>query len=73
MPNRGMEADMWMYGEVVDGSGMIVVRAELDIVQRGDLAALHDAVLARFHRENPDTSLLTEIGQAGFTLRFGRV
>jgi hypothetical protein len=68
-----MEADMWMYGEVVDGSGMIVVRAELDIVQRGDLAALHDAVLARFHQENPDTSLLTEIGQAGFTLRFGRV
>ncbi len=62
---------MWMYAEVIDASGAVVVRAEGEVSETGDLAGLVGLVVDRFRRSNPDQSLMTDIGQAVSTIRLG--
>ncbi len=62
---------MWMYAEVIDASGAVLVRAEGEVSDDEDLAGLMELVVARFRRSHPDQSLMLDIGQAGSTIRFG--
>ncbi len=62
---------MWMYAEVNNASGAVVVRAEGEVSDDEDLAGLMELVVARFRRSHPDQSLTTDIGQAGSTIHFG--
>ena len=62
---------MWMYAEVINASGAVVVRAEGEVSEAGDLAGLMGLVVKRFRRGHPDQSLMTDIGRAGSTIRFG--
>ena len=62
---------MRMYAEVIDASGVVVARADGEVSEDGDLAGLVGLVVARFRRAHPDQSLMTDIGQAGSTIRLG--
>ncbi len=64
---------MRMYAEIIDDAGTVIVRAEGDVFQDGDLIVLVQSVFNRFRRTHPDQSFLTEVGHAGFTMRFGKV
>ena len=63
---------MRMYAEIIDGAGSVVARAEDDVSQNGDLTVLVQLALDRFQELHPDQSFLTKVGQAGFTVRFGK-
>ena len=62
-----------MYAEIIDGAGNVVVRAEDDVSQNGDLTVLVQLALDRFQELHPDQSLVTELGKAGLTVQFGMV
>ena len=62
---------MWMYAEVIDASGAVVVRAEGEVSEDGDLAGLIGMVVDRYRRGLPGHSLMTDIGQAGSIIRLG--
>ena len=61
-----------VYAEIIEGAGTVVARAEDDISRNSDLTGLVQMALDRFEKYHPDQSLMTEIGQAGFTMRFGK-
>ncbi len=61
-----------MYAEIIDGAGNVVVRAEDDVSQNGDLTVLVQMALDQFRELHPDQTFLTEVGQDGFTVRFGK-
>ena len=61
-----------LYAEIIDGAGTVVARAEEDVAQDGDLTVLVQLALDRFQERHPDQSLMTKIGQAGLTVRFGK-
>lgn len=63
---------MWMFAEIVDAAGNVVVRAEGYVSQDGDLGMLAGSAIDRFRRANPDTSLIREIGTTDFAIRFGK-
>ena len=63
---------MWMYAEIIDGTGAVIVRAEGGVFQDGDLAELVHSALDRFRRDHPNQSIMTEVDQAGFTVRLGK-
>ena len=62
---------MWMYAEVIDKSGAVIVRAEGEVSEDEGLAGLMGLVVDRFRRSYPGQSLVTDIEQAGYTIRFG--
>ena len=62
---------MWMYAEIINDTGAVVVRSEGDVSQDNDLTKLVQSALDRFRRVNPDKSFVTEIGQSGYTVRCG--
>ncbi len=62
---------MRMYAEIIDDAGTVIVRAEGDVFQDGDLIVLVQSVFNSFRRDYPDPSFVTEFGQAGFTVKFG--
>ena len=66
------ELAMRMYAEIIDGAGSVVARAEDDVSQNGDLTVLVQLALDQFQELHPDQSFLTEVGQAGFTVQFGK-
>ncbi len=61
-----------LYAEIIDGAGTVGARAEGDVAQDGDLTVLVQLALDRFQEDHPDQSLMTKIGQAGLTVRFGK-
>ncbi len=61
-----------MYAEIIDGASNVVARAEDDVSQDGDLTVLVQMALDQFRELHPDQTFLTEVGQAGFTVRFGK-
>ena len=63
---------MRMYAEIIDGAGSVVARAEDDVSQKGDLTVLVQMALDQFGEIHPDRSFMTEVGRAGFTIRFGK-
>ena len=63
---------MRMYAEIIDSAGNVVARAEDDVSQNGDITVLVQMALDQFGEIHPDQSFLAEVGQAGFTVRFGR-
>ncbi len=62
---------MWMYAEIIDKSGAVIVRSEGEVSVEGELAWVMGLVVDRFRRSHPGQSLLTDIGQAGSTIRLG--
>ena len=62
---------MWVYAEIIDGVGAVVARKVGDVSQDDDLTALVQMALDRFHQLHPDGSVVTEVGIAGLTVRFG--
>ena len=62
----------WMFAEVVDVEGSVVVRTEGYVSIDGDVTALAQSAVNRFRRANPDTSLIDEIAKTGFSIRFGK-
>jgi len=66
------ELAMRMYAEIIDSAGTVVARAEDDVSQNGDLTALVQMALDQFGESHPDQSFMTDVGQAGFTVRFGK-
>jgi hypothetical protein len=65
-------AAMWMFAEIVNEAGNVVVRVEGEISNDADVSVLAGAAINRYRRANPDTSLLDEVGNPGFTIRFGK-
>ena len=63
---------MRMYAEIIDVAGAVVARAEDDVSQNGDFIVLVQLALDQFGEIHPDRSFFTEVGQAGFTVRFGK-
>ena len=64
---------MRMYAEIIDSAGNVVAHAEDDVSQNGDITVLVQMALDQFGETHPDQSFLTEVGHAGFTMRFGKV
>ena len=62
---------MWMYAEIIDGAGTVIVRSEAEVSQDGELTALVQSTLDRFRQAHPEKSFMTEVGQSGFTVRCG--
>ncbi len=62
---------MWMYAEIIDKSGAVIVRSEGEVSVDGDLAWVMGLVVDRFRQSHPGQSLMTDIGQAGSTIRVG--
>ncbi len=70
---RVWELAMLVYAEIIDSAGAVVARTEADVSQDGDLAVLVLLASDRFQELHPDQSLMTELGKAGLTVRFGMV
>jgi hypothetical protein len=52
---------MWMFAEIIDQSGNVLLRAENDIKDESDLTSLVAAVNERFRNEYPQRSLLDNV------------
>ena len=63
---------MWMYAEVIDASGAVVIRTEGEVSEDGDLAGLVGSATNRFRQAHPERSLMTDVGEAGSTIRLGK-
>ncbi len=63
---------MRMSVEIIDSDGNVITSAGDDVSQDGDLTTLVQLALDRFRRAHPDQSFMTEVGQAGFTMKFGK-
>ncbi len=63
---------MWLFAEVVSRDGSVLSRAEGEVAQDGDLAALVKTATDHFRKGHPDRELLSDIEHDGCTIRMGR-
>ena len=62
---------MWMFAEIIDQSGNVLLRAENDIKDESDITSLVAAVNERFRNEYPQRSLLDNLTTARCTIKIG--
>jgi hypothetical protein len=66
------EVGMWVYAEVVSRDGSVLSRAEGDVTEEGDLAALVKTATDHFRKGHPENELLADIEHSGCTIRLGK-
>jgi hypothetical protein len=63
---------MWFFAEIVSREGIVLSRAEGEVAEDGDLAALVKTATDHFRRGHPDDSLLSDMDQIGHVIRIGK-